>query len=319
MVLASWCAGVLMVAYGVLLMRHSSEIEGLVWLGLASLPFAFVLYQPLRLLVQIRAVVRLLYDRYLEIATDDSLRNILQQPRYSEPGRLNRFESKVFSQGGEDGIIKEIFRRIGLRGQGYFVEFGAADGFENNTVLLLKTGWRGLWFEWSPMLVQKIKTCFDSELKTGMLTVCRAFITAETIESLFAKAGVPIDFDLLSIDIDRNDYHVWKSIRGYRPKTVVIEYNSTFPPGVDWVVAYDSAASFDNTSNFGASLTALENLGKEMGYSLVGCTLGGVNAFFVRNDLVGDRFAAPFTAQNHYEPPRYHLVLGRLAGHPRRP
>ena len=61
-------------------------------------------------------------------------------------------------------------------------------------------------------------------------------------------------------------------------------------------------------SNFsGASLGALAALGHEKGYALVGCSLAGVNAFFVREDLVGESFCAPFSAENHYEPPRYFL------------
>ena len=61
------------------------------------------------------------------------------------------------------------------------------------------------------------------------------------------------------------------------------------------------------TQEFGASLKAFEVLGSRLGYSLVGCDITGINAFFVRNDLVKDLFAGPFTAENHYEPPRYGL------------
>jgi hypothetical protein len=62
---------------------------------------------------------------------------------------------------------------------------------------------------------------------------------------------------------------------------------------------------WDGTSYYGASLKALELIGSRKGYELVGCSLSGINAFFVRRDLVKDSFCAPFTAENHFEPPRF--------------
>jgi hypothetical protein len=130
-----------------------------------------------------------------------------------------------------------------------------------------------------------------------------SFVTAENIEELLAAAKVPKSLDLLSIDIDRNDYWVWKAIKSFSPRVVVIEYNAVFPPEISWVVNYEPTSYWDGTSHFGASLKALERLGS--------------NAFFVRNDLVGDRFAPPFTAESHYQPPRYYMVWYK-GGHARR-
>jgi hypothetical protein len=138
-----------------------------------------------------------------------------------------------------------------------------------------------------------------------------SFITRENIASLFDGIGVPAEFDLLSIDIDQNTYYAWDGLSNYRPRVVVVEYNSSLPPDVDWKVRYDPGRTWDGTNNFGASLKAFELLGRDYGYSLVGCDFIGVNAFFVRDDLVGDSFAEPFTAANHYEPPRYHLLHRR--------
>jgi hypothetical protein len=80
---------------------------------------------------------------------------------------------------------------------------------------------------------------------------------------------------------------------------------------MSWVVPYDPKAWGWNTfgNGNGASLKALEELGAKKGYNLVGCDLCGVNAFFVRNDLLKDRFAAPYTAENHYEPFRVGEIL----------
>jgi hypothetical protein len=236
-------------------------------------------------------------------------------PKYSDPARLSRCEFKVFSQFGEDGALQEIFRRIGVNNR-HFVEFGVEGGLENNTALLLLQGWSGLWIEPVREYVSAIETGLAPVVRSGRLKVLNELVKAENVEQLFAAAAVPAEPDLLSIDIDGNDYWVWRSIKRYRPRVVVIEYNAAFPPPVEWVMPHDPGYRWNGTAKFGASLESFTQLGAARGYALVGCGLGGANAFFVRLDLVGEHFAGPFTAANHYEPPRYFL-LGRQAGHPR--
>jgi hypothetical protein len=248
-------------------------------------------------------------DKLITTRSESYIRELLSRPRYRDSKRLNRHELRVCSQNGEDGSIAEIFRRIGT-GNRFFVEFGASDGVENNTALLLRQGWSGLWIDADTAAVNKAKETFARYIADGKLTVLEEFITAENIEGLFRKGKVPEEFDLLSIDIDRNDYHVWEKISHYRPRVAVIEYNSGIPPTMSWVIPYDPKAFGWNefgTGN-GASLKALEELGARKGYRLVGCELCGVNSFFVRNDLVGDHFAAPYTAENHFEPFRWEQI-----------
>jgi len=146
-------------------------------------------------------------------------------------------------------------------------------------------------------------------------SIIQCMVTAENGDAVTRRRASSASPDLLSIDVDRNTYHIWKALRGWSPRVVAIEYNATFPPDMNWVVDYDASKSWNGTSYFGASLKALEMLGTELGYHLVGCDLAGVNAFFVRKDLCGDRFCAPFSAENHFEPIRYYLH-GRV-GHPR--
>jgi hypothetical protein len=247
-----------------------------------------------------------------------AIQAILGQPKYQNPKKLNRHEYKVFSQNGEDGIIAEIFRRIGTTNR-YFVEFGSSDGMENNTVLLLRRqSWGGLWIDGDHEAVGRANKHFRPEIAGKKLAIIEAFITAENIEDLFRRTKVPEEFDLLSIDIDRNDYYVWEKIVHYRPRVVIVEYNALYPPTISWVIPYDPKAMWAHTSHFGASLKALEELGAKKGYSLVGCNISGVNAFFVRDDLLGDHFAEPCTADNHYEPSRYDLFL-HDSNHPRVP
>jgi hypothetical protein len=136
-------------------------------------------------------------------------------------------------------------------------------------------------------------------------------VSRENIATLLEELKVPREFDLLSLDIDQNTYHVWDGLRQFRPRVVVVEYNAAIPPDVDWKVRYDPNRTWDGDQNFGASLLAFETLAAHLGYKLVGCDFTGINAFFVRSDLVADHFVAPLTAENHYEPPRYHLSIRR--------
>ncbi len=79
---------------------------------------------------------------------------------------------------------------------------------------------------------------------------------------------------------------------------------------------YNPQHNWDGTDYVGVSLKSLERLFDKKGYSLVGCNITGVNAFFVRKDLIGNHFEEPYTAENHYEPARYWLIRGFVSGHP---
>jgi hypothetical protein len=253
-------------------------------------------------------------DRQTALLQQLYLQQLLAQPRQADPKRLHRFEQQVFSQNGEDGALAEIFRRVGTTDR-RFVEVGVGDGLENLTTFWLAQGWQGWWLEGDQKSVARIRGHFWQPLAKGGLVLRQAFINAENIAGLFEELKVPREFDLLSVDIDRNTWFVWRALKDYRPRVVVLEYNASWPADVDWTVEYRPERVHNCTAYMGASLKAYERLGTELGYALVGCDLGGINAYFVRRDLCGDKFCAPFTAENHYEPPRYFLL--RRDGHPR--
>jgi hypothetical protein len=245
--------------------------------------------------------------RQTEMSRDAEVRVLLAEPKRAAADHLNRFEHQIFSQSGEDGILREIFRRLGIS-HGTFVEFGIGDGLENNTAALLLQGWSGLWMDGSQESVDSVRLAYREIIASGRLKLHHGFVSSQTIETLLGTHSMAQDFDLLSIDIDGNDYWVWKAIRNYRPKVAVIEYNAIFPPGLSWTIAESDAHRWQMDSHMGASLEALWRLGREKGYCLVGCNLAGVNAFFVRADLAGERFGSDFSCDLHYEPPRYHLI-----------
>jgi len=189
---------------------------------------------------------------------------------------IKKYENKIYSQSGEDGIIEYIFEYIGTTNK-YFVEFGAADGiaFSNTANLRINKGWNGLLLEG------------DANMAIRSDGVFHAIVTAENICAIFRKYNVPSTFDLLSIDIDGNDYWVWKALdtKKYKPRVVVIEYNSNFEPSESKTIEYDPYYIHDGTIYYGASLGALRKLGKEKGYSLIYRT-NKLNAFFVLSDLL---------------------------------
>jgi hypothetical protein len=251
-------------------------------------------------------------DMLGELLQETHLRELLRAAPYSDPKRLESYGFCSFSQNDEDGILQEIFRRIGLE-TGSFVEFGVQDGLQNNTRLLLYRGWKGLWIEADARGCRKIRRVFRAELASGQLQLLESFVTRENIAALIESSRLaPID--LLSIDIDGNDYWVWDALT-IQPRVVVIEFTANFRPPTSWVMEYNAAHRWDYTDYQGASLQSLHDLGRKKGYRLVGCGLAGVNAFFVREDLTHDHFPEPLVAAL-YNPPRFYLQHIISRGHP---
>jgi len=184
---------------------------------------------------------------------------------------LRAHEARVYSQCGEDGVIERLFERIGVRSR-FFVEFGAWDGvhLSNTANLRLHQGWSGLLMEGDPPRATQ--------------AVRSEFVTAENVNELFEKYAVPEAFDLLSVDIDGNEYWVWKALTRCRPRVVVIEYNIFFAPDQSQTVRYAADHIWDETTYHGASLLALQRLGTGKGYTLVYADRWSPNAFFVANE-----------------------------------
>jgi hypothetical protein len=235
-----------------------------------------------------------------------SIGALLTQPALADPKRLERSGWKAYSQNDEDGILAEIFRRIGAPYRS-FIEFGCGDGLENNSAYLLSQGWRGLWMDGSAEHAAGIRRMYEPLLAAGLLQFTHDFITRENINALISAAHLGPEVDLLSIDLDGNDYHVWEAIDAVNARVVVLEYNGKFRPPHHWCMAYDSGHNWQGGDLMGASLQALTHLAGKLGYQLAGCNLSGVNAFFVRRDLAGDKFTLPATAEHLFQTPRYYL------------
>ena len=199
---------------------------------------------------------------------------------------LSDVEFQGFSQWGEDGIIDWLVERLpGIPET--FVEFGVEDYREANTRLLLQLrNWRGLVMDGSEANIRSIQAQ-DLYWRHELTARC-AFIDRDNINQVIGSSGFQGDIGLLSIDIDGNDYWIWQAIGAVSPVIVVCEYNAVLGDRYALTVPYraDFQRTREHHSNlyFGASIRALVALGKSKGYTFVGTTSTGCNAFFVRND-----------------------------------
>lgn len=221
------------------------------------------------------------------------------------PAPLTSRELRAFSQNGEDGVLAEVFRRIGVTGGG-FVEFGVETGREGNSVFLADVlEWSGLFIEGDP------DSCHHLMAKyrwSDRVRVIHDLVTPDNVETLFAAGSVPAEPDLMSIDVDGQDAWIWLAVRAHRPRVVIIEYNAVIDPQSTLLEPLGMEGGWRGTDYYGASLGALVAVGDRLGYRLVHTEIAGVNAFFVRNDLAG-----PFAPDPPRRGPNYFLTAN---GHP---
>ena len=223
-----------------------------------------------------------------------------------------------YSQCDEDGIIRECLNRIGKATtlSRSFVEIGCGNGKENNTHQLLLDGFVGYWVDGSAENIQTIAHELGGSVFTR-LRVLEKIVDANSAPGIADNAKLFLDtdsIDFFSLDIDGNDIHVSKSfINTLDPKLVCVEYNAKFPPPTAVSISYKACHTWAEDDYFGASLQAWVNHLRPAGYSLVSCNASGVNAFFVRNDLLA-QFSI-YNTEQLYHPPRYHLVDYKK-GHP---
>lgn len=181
----------------------------------------------------------------------------------------------ITSQCGEDGIIEEIFKRIGTENK-ICVEFGAYDG------KTLSNTWE-LWHNrgWSAVLIESDETKFK-KLKENIRefpqvmafnTIVRPTGTS-ALDTILSGLHIPFNLDLISIDIDGDDYYILDNLNNFRPRVIAIEYNSTIAPELEIVQ--------NPGGRLGASALALINLAKRKGYIFAGCTK--TTCFFVINN-----------------------------------
>jgi hypothetical protein len=189
-------------------------------------------------------------------------------------------EKRVYSQNGEDGIIEKIFYAIGTTNK-IAAEIGTSalsdvTPVENNTMNLITSGWKTFWFDGA-----------DPSYIPENCIFTKKFLTTENIASTFTSVGVPKDLDLLSIDVDGNDYHLREALHMFNPRVCIMEYNGCFDGNIEYIMPLNNDYVWPGTIDrtFGASLKSYTMQAENMGYDLVYCESQGVNAFFVRKDI----------------------------------
>lgn len=213
---------------------------------------------------------------------------LLQRTLAAKPAILADVEFKVFSQWGDDGVIEWLVEYLSPLPQ-TFIEFGVENYTEANTrFLLMNRNWRGLVIDGSEECIEQVK-------KSGIgwrhdLTAHAGFITKDNIDGMFAAHGFSGEIGLLSVDIDGNDYWVWEAIQSVSPAIVVCEYCAHFgdlhPVSVPYREDFVRHAAHSSGQYFGASIAAFISLAKRKGYTFMGTNSSGINAFFVRNDML---------------------------------
>lgn len=198
--------------------------------------------------------------------------------------------TKKYSQCGEEGVLQRIFELIGTKDK-TSVEFGCGDGYSlSNTRAFQEQGWTSHFWD----------SHYENE------EIKRHLITAENVNEIFALHEVPQNLDLLSLDIDGNDYWVWRALT-WEPRVVLIEFNAAHAVTRKCTVPYDPTFRHDGTNYYGASFALLCQLGWEKGYEPV-CQLSNLNLFFVRRSELSCAPPRPTYTPQHCHPPD---TLGR--------
>jgi len=198
--------------------------------------------------------------------------------KLNEDQWLLRHARDINSLSGEDGIIEKIFEVIQPANR-WCVEFGAWDGriFSNTYHLMKHAEWSGVFIEANGDKFQELLKTYQGNPRAHSLRRFVSFTGENSLDSLLRQTPLPKEFDLLSIDIDGNDYHVWESLTQYEPRVVIIEFNPTIPSHIEFVQPRDMRLQQ------GSSLLSLIKLGKQKGYELVCVT--EYNGIFVRSSL----------------------------------
>jgi len=198
---------------------------------------------------------------------------------------MKQYENKIHSQQGEDGIIQHIFNTIGVTNKvaveiGVSANWGGKKGAECNTLNLANQGWKTYWFD-----------MMDVDVHPENCTFTKGMLTPDNVLEVFDSVGIPKELDLLSIDIDGNDYHIREKLEEYKPRVCIQEYNGSYDANTEYIMPRDDSYMCNGDTRFGASLLSMVMQAERQGYDLVYCDSRGVNSFYVRKDI------NPFPAQ----------------------
>ena len=215
---------------------------------------------------------------------------LLKRNKLKKIEKIEDIEFKIFSQFGDDGIIQFLIDKLEIDYEYQnFIEFGVEDYSEANTkFLLLNNNWSGLILDSSNENIENIKKkIFFWKFE---LEAIKSFITKENINSIITNSNINRKkIGILSIDIDGNDYWVWKEINVIDPLIVIVEYNSTFgfekKISIPYKQDFERSKAHHSNLYWGASIEALKFLAKQKGYKFLTTNSAGNNAYFIKENI----------------------------------
>lgn len=223
---------------------------------------------------------------------------------------LLEYRSNVTSSHGEDGIIAKIFETMGTDSK-WCVELGALNGIHDSNVwnLIKNKEWSGVLIEADPTYFDKLVAQYTDRPTAHCIKDFVSFEGESSLDAIFGRTPMPLLFDVLSLDIDGNEYHIWESLVRYSPRLLVVEFNPSIPNDVLFV------QSRDMNVYQGSSLSAFIALGKKKGYELV-CA-NETNAFFVRTEdfhhfNISDNSIDAIRTDHQFETKLFQLYDGTL-------
>lgn len=240
-------------------------------------------------------IKRLLYPFYILPRIGRKRRNQLHQLfafyNKNEIPVENIKPLKIFSSREEDGIILKLIASLNIK-KGYFIEIGSNDCINSNCAnLVFNFHWDGLFIDADEKLLKIGRRNYTLFGKGRQVNFACSFLTAENINQVLSDYISDRQVDFMSIDIDGDDYAIWRSIEYVRPSIVVIE-NKIEYGGDDIVVpAHKPFAA----SEWGASIVSINKLAERKGYTLVATNAEGFNAFFMRDDKLKESRLKPLS------------------------
>lgn len=231
----------------------------------------------------------------------------------------HKYCRNIYSQNGEDGILEQLLKELQIK-NGTFCEFGASNGIgSSNTYYLIKNyNFSGIAIELDDSRYQQ---CADNYKSFPQVKVFHGGVfyndKNQDLNAWLKRGNLADDFDVLSIDIDCDDYYVWENLTEFNPKIVIIETNSYRDPVYEELprntsVEYNKDLLkqwYAGRVALGCSFISAIDLGLKKGYIPVAYT---GNITFVRKDLVHKLKEFPYTISD--DPYDYlslytHLVL----------
>ncbi len=184
------------------------------------------------------------------------------------------------SQFDEEININRIIRTRKIHKR--FIEFGFS-GWEFNCAHLMKLGWGGLLID-----ADSYNTRIGDAIFPRGIQVLNRWLDVDNLTEIL-NYGKEYPLGILSIDVDGNDYFFFRELISIKPQIIIVEYNSSFglrPITVNYSSDFDRFKKHESGLYYGASLAAFNKIAVMHNYSLFDVSSSGVNAYFIRNDML---------------------------------